>query len=1170
MKKKQVNYNFGGALSDLAPLLNLGVPGLGTLVGTAATLAQAPTNYKPVRQNESPYGFENGGPLDPPNKDKNPYRNLKRRRIPIEDEFESFKKYDPQNTETSFQKDGPIDPPGKKSYNWGDSQLKIGNSDYSSTRRSELPLHEKTGYVPGLSEFLYNRISTSNLDVGLKSQITDVLKDLATPMDEFERTSNYIDNQFFAKYLGLPSNRTPNLVKSPYKPSQSKDKNSSYYTLNDLTYIDPQYIVDLYNYNKNKNPNENTFRGVPSLTTKLDFSGELLRNSLLKTVKGKGTFDPLMHFTISKGKDDKGTYLSIYDKYDLKSNPVEGVVGKPFEFYDRIYIDDNSNIVDDRWLKANQQYEEENIQGRAEYDKGDWIKEKSERKYSKKDGGIYQSGGVYPSGNDKELSNHSYEVDYPGNETDAKSYGPYQFDDNEVIDMLNQFVYSDEKHLGEGGKSPAELVKPHMKAKGKVEKKLERNPYDEEAKNTAMLSDLAALEIAQLQESKKAMANDGKYYKCGGKLRYEQGGPIEDIYQGILKLRPNATKEYGEKELRKMASTIYNSAYEANIPYQDYTAQLFQESGFSPDVVYGNRRSSAGAKGIAQLMPETEQRLGVNALNPYEAIPAGAEEMSRIVNKNISKGYGADLSQAAQRYNVGGPNFDKYKRGEKSLPTETQEYPMKIGKHKKKAFDRPQEEYTYRGYIDPELLNQYAATAFVNTTTPRDNTRVVQRFQTGGPLDPPRKKYKSKALPYDFNPPSGSPGDRLAKQQYEALVNNPNFNADYLDEREDQLSRLILSSFVTNNMRSSGKEPELVKQFNTTGKPEQMVFSFAQQHAIDQARRALEKGVGYSGMSFEQMRNLKKRKLNKQEGGPYATDPTMPTDYRLPPSNGILSRSTNLNPSINYYQNPQIGGLNALTSPTDLNFLYQQYAAGVDPSSRTMDVEEIMTPLERGLTEDATRTPQNILSDREVYNNAKSPAMATPRGMQTQDINSLMKDGPVVTNNNPFKDFTLGDALQGVEALAAFRGLGRGPEIEPLYQMQNRQIDDAPIRRQIASGFNAAASNINTSSASGRNAVLSNLYANRLRGETDALSQLAQQNKQLAAQTEQFNLGQRRLTDDMNARNRAAFDQAQSAAFQTVGNVGRGLNKKKQGAQALKYLEATYPDVFNLLMAKIG
>ena len=148
----------------------------------------------------------------------------------------------------------------------------------------------------------------------------------------------------------------------------------------------------------------------------------------------------------------------------------------------------------------------------------------------------------------------------------------------------------------------------------------------------------------------------------------------------------------------------------------------------------------------------------------------------------------------------------------------------------------------------------------------QDNSRLyaLNQMKNGGPVDPPGKPRRQKILPYDFNPPVGSPGDKIARQQYGKLVNNPAFGNTYLEEREDQLGRLMLSASVAHdksNARNPNRELELVKQFNTTGKPEAQIFSFAQQHAIDKARRALEQGVGYSGVSFDKMRDMKRRKM---------------------------------------------------------------------------------------------------------------------------------------------------------------------------------------------------------------------------------------------------------------------------------------------------------------------
>ena len=62
------------------------------------------------------------------------------------------------------------------------------------------------------------------------------------------------------------------------------------------------------------------------------------------------------NFTLTKGKDEHGHYISYYDRWDLEGS-VEGrggVVGKPFEIYDRIYYD--PKMVEDRLERASEQF----------------------------------------------------------------------------------------------------------------------------------------------------------------------------------------------------------------------------------------------------------------------------------------------------------------------------------------------------------------------------------------------------------------------------------------------------------------------------------------------------------------------------------------------------------------------------------------------------------------------------------------------------------------------------------------------------------------------------------------------------------------------------------------------------------------------------------------------
>lgn len=79
-----------------------------------------------------------------------------------------------------------------------------------------------------------------------------------------------------------------------------------------------------------------------------------------------------------------------------------------------------------------------------------------------------------------------------------------------------------------------------------------------------------------------------------------------------------------------------------------YIPQLWQESKFDPDVVYGRRSSSAGAQGLNQFMPPTAKGLNVNPLDPYASTQAGAKLMATLL-----KEFGGDYPKALAAYNAG-------------------------------------------------------------------------------------------------------------------------------------------------------------------------------------------------------------------------------------------------------------------------------------------------------------------------------------------------------------------------------------------------------------------------------------------------------------------------------------------------------------------------------------
>lgn len=126
-------------------------------------------------------------------------------------------------------------------------------------------------------------------------------------------------DDLWATYLQIAENERHEIkdkVKvSPasYEPSQAK-KNIDYVKLDNL----PQEIID-----------------------KLVKVGQEIK---LGNNKTSGVIHPLGVHQVGHGKDEKGEYVSYYDLWDL--SPLGGGsdqslgIGKPFEVYDRVYLDD--------------------------------------------------------------------------------------------------------------------------------------------------------------------------------------------------------------------------------------------------------------------------------------------------------------------------------------------------------------------------------------------------------------------------------------------------------------------------------------------------------------------------------------------------------------------------------------------------------------------------------------------------------------------------------------------------------------------------------------------------------------------------------------------------------------------------------------------------------------
>ncbi|HET8847023.1 MAG TPA: lytic transglycosylase domain-containing protein [Ktedonobacteraceae bacterium] len=88
-------------------------------------------------------------------------------------------------------------------------------------------------------------------------------------------------------------------------------------------------------------------------------------------------------------------------------------------------------------------------------------------------------------------------------------------------------------------------------------------------------------------------------------------------------------------------------ATDAGIPPTYFVRQIQLESGFNPNAV-----SPSGALGIAQFMPGTAAGLGIDPMDPIQALKGAARMMANLYHQ-----YG-DYSKALAAYNAGSANLN--------------------------------------------------------------------------------------------------------------------------------------------------------------------------------------------------------------------------------------------------------------------------------------------------------------------------------------------------------------------------------------------------------------------------------------------------------------------------------------------------------------------------------
>jgi hypothetical protein len=142
--------------------------------------------------------------------------------------------------------------------------------------------------------------------------------------------------------------------------------------------------------------------------------------------------------------------------------------------------------------------------------------------------------------------------------------------------------------------------------------------------------------------------------------------PDADARQDAPPVAPAAeSREEPKPSATDMFCDALRAAAEASeIPVAFFARLIWQESRFQSKEV-----SHAGAKGVAQFMPETAKEIGLDdPFDPFKALPASAKLLSKLRDD-----FG-NLGLAAAAYNAGSGRIQKWISKESELPRETRDY----------------------------------------------------------------------------------------------------------------------------------------------------------------------------------------------------------------------------------------------------------------------------------------------------------------------------------------------------------------------------------------------------------------------------------------------------------------------------------------------------------------
>lgn len=149
-------------------------------------------------------------------------------------------------------------------------------------------------------------------------------------------------------FLGV---KNTSRVNSPYRPTQSNDPKAKYYTWQYLKNDVKDDIVNGEFLSKVNQQQANFYKQqpgyLPFYMDKASFDAVYqYLDYTPKKIPMSGSSINLGQYSLNVGRDDRGRYLSVYDKYDWNLLEGLGIKGNGWEIYDRIYEDEWDKIKD--------------------------------------------------------------------------------------------------------------------------------------------------------------------------------------------------------------------------------------------------------------------------------------------------------------------------------------------------------------------------------------------------------------------------------------------------------------------------------------------------------------------------------------------------------------------------------------------------------------------------------------------------------------------------------------------------------------------------------------------------------------------------------------------------------------------------------------------------------